>query len=533
MSDSEAKHALVERRLSRRYRTAMAVEGVAVGLAAGLVVSLYRLALSGAESLMRTLLFSASTSVAGIASWFAFLILILLAVSHLMMWEPNTQSSGIPQTEAEVAGQLDMSWWRVVLAKFSEGTLCALAGLSLGREGPSVQLGGMAGKAVAKLFKTRRGEERTLVTCGAAAGMAAAFSAPLTGVMFAIEEIHKVFSAPLVVAVMCSSVASDFFVSQILGVKPVIHIELAADLPHRFYYLLLLMGIFLGALGALHNVGMFFCQKLYKKIRWHLPISRLAIAFLITGVAAFFVPELLCGGDAILHLLAKNPTPAFLIVLSLLVGKYLLTTVAFASGAPGGTLFPLVVMGILSGTLYGVIVTDILNIGTIFVSNFAVLGIAGLFAGVVRAPITGVVLVFELTGSLDSLLSSALVSLVAYMTADLLNVDGFYEHLLMRLLGASDSNTLTGLRHAPDKIIRVHVIEAGSQVEGKAIREISWPARTLVVTLVRSGAEIVPRGSTKLYAMDKLLVLMDERDEDENESKLHKLCEGVGARSWQ
>lgn len=503
-----------------------------VGLVAGAVVTLYRLTLSGAEKLMRSLVDLAATSPIGVATWLAFGLLLTLIVGTLMVKVPHTVSSGIPQTEAEVAGQLNMSWWRVMIAKFIEGSLCALGGLSLGREGPSVQLGGMAGKAVAKTFNTRRGEERMLVTCGAAAGMSAAFSAPLTGVMFAIEEIHKVFSAPLVGAVMCAAVTSDFLCTQVLGVRPVIQYQLIANLPHRYYEILLLMGVFLGVLGVAHNLGMFWCQSLYQKIKVHVPYARLAIPFVLTGIAAFFVPQLLGGGDGILMQLEAHALPSIQLVFFLLVGKYVLTTLAFGSGAPGGTLFPLVVMGILAGCLFGQLVSGPFSLGTMYMQNFAVLGIAGLFSGVVRAPITGVVLVFELTGSLDSLLSAALVSLVAYITADLLNVDGFYEHLLTKLLGASDSSAVTGLRHSPEKLVRVHIVEAGSQVEGKLIKDIAWPNKTLIVTIVRSGAEIVPRGSTTILALDKLLVLMDERDEDATEQTLHELCEGIGAREF-
>ena len=122
------------------------------------------------------------------------LLLSCLVVAKLVGWEPYTQGSGIPQTDAEVMGRIDMPWYRVMFAKFTEGSLLTLSGLSLGREGPSIQLGGMGGKAVSRALRRGRGEERLLVTCGAAAGMSAAFHAPLTGTLFAIEEIHKEFT---------------------------------------------------------------------------------------------------------------------------------------------------------------------------------------------------------------------------------------------------------------------------------------------------------------------------------------------------
>ncbi|MGL5172684.1 MAG: chloride channel protein, partial [Olsenella sp.] len=233
-----------------------------MGLFAGGLVTLYRLALRTAEAGLRSITSSLAQGPFGMAIWFAVLAAILMVVSRLLLWEPYTQGSGIPQVDAEVMGRLDMPWHRVILAKFAEGTLCAFAGLSLGREGPSVQLGGMSGKAVSKVLKKGRGEERLLVTCGAAAGMSAAFHAPLTGVLFAIEEIHKEFSAPLIVSVMTASVVADFLVSQVLGVAPVITLSFASDLPHIDYLFVVLIGVYCGVLGALHNKGMFLCQSL-------------------------------------------------------------------------------------------------------------------------------------------------------------------------------------------------------------------------------------------------------------------------------
>ena len=203
---------LVSRRLSRRFQVTLVGEGALVGIVAGAIVTLYRLALSHAEGLLRLVTGEAVGSALLTLGWLVLLLLMMLVVSALIRWEPATSGSGIPQVDAEVLGRLDAPWARVIPAKFVEGTLLALAGLSLGREGPSVQLGGMSGKAVSRMLGRRRGEERLLVTCGAAAGMSAAFHAPLTGVLFALEEIHKEFSAPLIISVMSSAAAADFLV---------------------------------------------------------------------------------------------------------------------------------------------------------------------------------------------------------------------------------------------------------------------------------------------------------------------------------
>jgi H+/Cl- antiporter ClcA len=500
-------------------------EGALVGLVAGALVTLYRLSLSGAERLLRGLTGAAAGSPLLMAAWFAVLVVILVVVSRLLLWEPFTSGSGIPQVDAEVIGRIDMPWHRVIPAKFAEGTLLALAGLSLGREGPSVQLGAMAGKALSRGLGRKRGEERLLVTCGAAAGMSAAFHAPLTGVLFALEEIHKQFSAPLIISVMCSAVASDFLVSQVLGVAPVLSLALVSDLPHIDYALVILLGVLCGALGAAHNRGMFACQQGFSRIGGHLPYSRLAVPFALSGVAAFAWPDLMCGGDAILEQILSPQALTIGAIAALLVGKYVFTTMSFSSGAPGGTLFPLVVMGALVGGLFSSLSTNLVGLSPAFFPNFVALGIAGLFAGVVRAPITAVVLVFELTGSFDALLAVSIVSILAYVTANLLRTDAFYDHLLAALLGTDpDDPQVSGLADGGEKVLRTVHVAAASHLEGKLVREVAWPDNVRVMTIERAGTEIVATGDTRLYALDELLFIVDADAAEDASLKLGLMC---------
>ena len=531
MTERAARKLTVGRRLSRRFQVNLVGEGALAGLLGGGVVTLYRLALSLAEKGLRSITGEFAGHAILMAAWFAILAVILVVVSKLLLWEPYTQGSGIPQIDAEVIGRIDMPWHRVIAAKFAEGTLCAFAGLSLGREGPSVQLGGMSGKAVARAFKRGRGEERLLVTCGAAAGMSAAFHAPLTGVLFAVEEIHKQFSAPLIISVMTASVVSDFLVSQVLGVRPVLSLSFAADLPHIDYALVVVLGLACGVLGALHNRGMFFAQRCYDKIQRHLPYARLAIPFAIAGVVAFTFPQFMCGGDAIVETIQQTGGLTWWTIMGLLLGKYLFTTVSFASGAPGGTLFPLVAMGSLVGGLFGVIAINALGLPQAYVVNFVALGVAGCFSGVVRAPVTAVVLVFELTGSLDSLLSVSIVAILAYVTANVLRVDPFYEHLLAKLLGVTPDDPMAN-GDAGEKIVHTYTVGTGARIEGMLIRDIPWPDSVRVVTVERAGQEIVPTGSTRIIALDNLLIIMDTDTESDASLKLQQMTRAGIDTQW-
>ena len=523
MTGDETRVDEVRRRLSRRFQVSLVWEGALVGLVGGGVVTLYRLSLSTAERILRTVTSAAVGNLLLTVGWFVLLAAAYLLVKMLVKWEPATSGSGIPQVDAEVLGRFDAPWARVIPAKFAEGTLLALSGLSLGREGPSVQLGGMSGKAVSRALGRRRGEERLLVTCGAAAGMSAAFHAPLTGVLFALEEIHKEFSAPLIISVMCSAVVSDFLVSQVVGIQPVVSLSFVANLPHAHYLFVVVLGLLCGLLGALHNRGMFAAQRLYARIPERLASLRLAIPFALAGVAAFAWPELMCGGDAIVELLRSPAFHSLSALLALLMGKYLFTAACFGSGAPGGTLFPLVVLGGLVGAAFSVIAMR-MGLAAMFAPNFVALGVAGLFAGVVRAPVTAVVLVFELTGSLDALLSVSLVSVLAYVISSLTRIDAFYEHLLAALLGTTtDDRSLNGT--GAEKDLGTVRVGAGSRLEGMLVRDVPWPDGVRLLTIERAGEQILPTGETELLAADELLFIARAGSLDDARLKLSLMCE--------
>lgn len=519
----------IERHFSRRLQVDMVGEGALVGIAVGLIITGYRFSLATAERTLRSLIDMMSGHALAVGGWFLALAVFAVVIARLMQYEPDTRGSGIPQIDAEVTGRLDMAWARVIAIKFVEGVLCTLSGLSLGREGPSVLLGGMAGKGVSRLFGKKQGEEHVLVTCGAAAGMSAAFHAPLTGVLFALEEIHREFNAPLVISVMTAASMADFVCSHVLGIEPVLHFSLVGDLPHVDYGFVLLMGLICGILGALHNLGMFALQEqVFGRLRKRMGDGVLLIAFLCAGVAAFTFPQLLCGGDAILAYLESGRGLTFAMVGALLVGKYLFTGICFGTGAPGGTLLPLVIMGSLVGTLCGLAAVGATNVPLTYLNNFIVLGVAGMFAGSVRAPVTAVVLCFELTGTLDTLLAATAVALIAYVTANLMDVEPFYEKLLSDLLAKlPEPEGSSNVEIEGSKVLHTHVVGVGSLAEGRQIKDVPWPKNTLVVTIDRAGQRVIPRGTTQLQALDQLLIIMDSDLEADTQLLLTALCRGL------
>lgn len=410
-------------------------EGLCVGLVGGFVVLLYRVALNFAGNWLLKSLSYIKGNPLRCAVWFLVLAGLAWIVGRLVKWEPMISGSGIPQVEGEVAGRLSQNWKRVLPAKFAGGFLCMLGGLSLGREGPSIQLGAMAGQGISRALGRSKREERFLMTCGASAGLSAAFHAPLAGMMFAVEEIHKEFSIPILLPVMTASVTADYIASHILGLDPVFRFQITEYLPQNYYWMLILLGILVGISGVFYNWGMLKAQILYRKLPFLKETGRLLIAFLTAGVLGLVMPSVLGSGSGLIVSLTKGEMVLGMVVLTLVV-KFLFSAVSFGSGAPGGIFFPLLILGALLGAVFAMTGAEFFGLDPVYINNFVLLGMTGFFTAIVRAPLTGIILLFEMSGSISQMLSLSIVSVTAYIVATLMRSEPIYDSLLKRILKA-------------------------------------------------------------------------------------------------
>lgn len=420
---------------ARRIPVMLITEGLCVGLIGGFIVLLYRVALTFAGNWLIKILSYLKGNPFRCAVWFLILMALAWIVGRLVKWEPMISGSGIPQVEGEVSGRLSQNWKRVLPAKFAGGFLCMLGGLSLGREGPSIQLGAMAGQGISRALGRGKREEKFLMTCGASAGLSAAFHAPLAGMMFAVEEIHKTFSIPILLPVMTASVTADYIASHILGLDPVFHFQITEYLPQNYYWLLILLGILVGVSGVFYNWGMLKAQELYRKIPFLKETGRLLIAFLTAGMLGLVMPSVLGSGSGLIVSLTKGEMVLGMVVLTLVV-KFLFSAVSFGSGAPGGIFFPLLILGALLGAVFAMTGAEFFGLDPVYINNFVLLGMTGFFTAIVRAPLTGIILLFEMSGSISQMLSLSIVSVTAYIVATLMRSEPIYDSLLKRILKA-------------------------------------------------------------------------------------------------
>lgn len=506
-----------------RFQVILIFEGIIVGAVAGTLVLLYRLALEYADTWMRYVLGYVKGNVAMMAGWFFMLAVMALLVGMLVKYEPMISGSGIPQVEGELAGKLQAPWHKVIFAKFTGGFLCMLGGLALGREGPSIQIGAMAGKGVSQKLDRGKTEESFLITCGASAGLAAAFHAPLAGVMFSLEEIHKNFSVSLLVSVMTASVTADCLCSLLLGGDSVFGFKISGHIPLRYYWTIVVLGVLLGFTGAFYNWFMLKVQDLFQRIKSIDVTLKILIPFLIAGVIGFTYPQVLGSGHDLVESLTAAGISVWSMALILLL-RFAFSAICFGSGAPGGIFFPLLVIGAYIGGIYAVLCSQVTGLDVSYAANIVTLSMAGYFAAIVRAPLTGIILIFEMTGSLDQMLSLSIVSITAYITATLIKSKPIYESLLERLLCRRCESIYDGEEIKGEKILMADVVQHGSLVEGKTVGEIRWPEKCLLVAVKRGSEEIIPRGSTKLYSGDIIITMADNKNEASIKESMQKIC---------
>lgn len=483
----------------------LVIRGLEVGVAAGLIAVLYRYMLSFAEDGLNKILTGISGSWWKIALWLTALAIIGLFVSYIVKWEPDCAGSGIPQVTGEIKGRKAPIWWKIILAKLIGGTASVFAGLSLGREGPSVQLGGMAAKGVAKITKADKTTELRMISCGAGAGMAAAFNAPLAGIMFVLEEIHHSFDKNILCMGIVATVVADYVSKLFFGQSTIFNYD-TVNFPLQYYWILVLLGIIIGLSGVGYTKIMLKTLDSFKKLK-RIP-NRLVLpaVFVFSGIVGLLVPQVLCGGHSMVEYL-MNEKPGLSVMFGLLVAKFLFGAICFACGAPGGTLYPLCILGTYLGASLGTVVLHFTGLPYGLWEEFAVIGMAGFFSATIKSPITGVVLVFELTGNMNNFLPLVTVALTSYAVSNLLGSEPIYDALLARISTDTDGYTAPRM----EKIIKSFVIPTGSDLANKKIKDVDWGRHALIITVERGEDSITPNGDVELQVGDEIVFFVSQR----------------------
>lgn len=495
-------------------------KGALVGILVGIIVVLYRLALTHAEELS----FAGYAYVREHPGLIPVLFLALGALGYgvgaLVSKYRSISGSGIPQVKGFMMGYFETGWRSTLLFKFLGGTLSILAGLSLGREGPSIQLGASVAQGVGDRLAKTRTERKILIASGASAGLAAAFNAPLAGVMFAVEEVFKYLSPVILLSTMVSAILADCVSRVVFGASPVFSFHIQSGIPLKSYWIVCLIGVLLGCAGAFYNWMLLTAQRLYKKIAHGDVRIRLMVPFLLAGVVGLLFPVALGGGHAVVEHLELSTGIAFLLLI--LAVKFLFSMVSFGAGAPGGIFFPLLIIGGTIGAVLANVAVTYFALDASLFHNLVILAMAGYFAAIVRAPFTGIILLLEMTGSFVELLPLALVAIIASTVADLIKSAPVYDALLHNMV--TDQGIPTEAESGGKKITVETVVHDGSAAANKRVRELSLPVDCLLIAIRREGKDIIPKGDTLIKPYDYLIFLVDVKNEARQRQRIDALA---------
>ncbi len=410
---------------------------IALGVLTGLMGSLFQLAIRAINWLMATGLsgFDFQSWSGGFVSAIISILMVFIAWLLVKRFSPEASGSGVQEIEGRLLHERPLLWRRLLPVKFIGGVLAISSKMALGREGPTIQMGGNLGDMLSEWFHCDPKQSDALIAAGSAAGLAAAFNAPLAGILFVLEEMRSQFDFSFInfkaVAICC--VISTVVMQLILGSQPAINMS-AFNLPSlNSLWLFFIFGIVVGFAGLIFNLVLI--TSLNKMDTFSPMVLRfyVIIVALVIGFLAWYEPVLVGGGYAVIEQ-SLTMGLSFSVLIVLLLIRFLLSIVCYCTGVPGGVFAPILALGTLLGMAFSSISQYLTVDMSVHPGMFAVAGMGALFSATVRAPITGIVLVVEMTQNYSLILPLMITCLTSTTIMQLAGNPPLYTQLLKRTL---------------------------------------------------------------------------------------------------
>ena len=303
--------------------------------------------------------------------------------------------------------------FRTTINQFVGGALALASGFSVGREGPSVHLGASASSFIGQWLKLPDNSIRIFAGCGIAAAISASFNTPFAAVIFVMEVVLREYKIHIFIPIMLAAACGSVMTRAVFGEAQELAFIQFTDFNHWIYLYLVVFGVVLGALATFFNNSLMTVIRGFHRFNM---VRRLLIAGAVTGIVGFILPDALGAHFHSAHdLFAQNDNIQLLVWV--LCAKFLLTIVALGLGVPGGIIGPVYVIGMLSGVLLASPLGFFISDASELHGSFSLLGMAGLMAAVVHAPLAALSAVMELSYSPELILPAILVIVPAYVTA--------------------------------------------------------------------------------------------------------------------
>jgi CIC family chloride channel protein len=396
---------------------------IIIGILAGLAAVLFTLAINGTTHL----LFGIAPS--NLRYILVPTLMSLVTGFLLAKFFPEARGSGVPQIEAAYHLNQGEVPFRVAFGKFLTGVLCIGSGHSMGREGPSVQIGAGIASPIGKWFHLSPARVQSLVPVAAAAALSAAFNTPVAAVIFALEEIIGDMNATLLGSTVVASVAAVIVERSILGNNPIFHVPAYHLVNPAELIGYLALGIVGGIVSLAFCKGLLRARLLFRGMPKWTKILQPALGGLIIGIILIFFPQVMGVGYQFVDQ-AMNGGLLLKTMLLLCLAKLVATIVSYSSGNAGGIFAPSLYLGAMAGGAVGVLMHRFAPFPTGDPGAYALVGMGTLFAGIIRAPMTSVFMIFELTQDYQVLVPLMVANMISYLISKRYQPVSLYRALL-------------------------------------------------------------------------------------------------------
>lgn len=413
----------------------LALLAVAAGIGTGLIGGVFRWLLVEAAALRDHLADWAHTVPFGWLAVVAFGVAGAALAAYIVTLSPRASGSGIQDVEAVYRDQLAPPPLSIVPARFVGGLASIGSGMVLGREGPTVHMGAGLAAGVARAARLPDDDQRTLQTAMSGAGLAVAFNAPVGGAVFVLEEVAKSANYRLIIPTVLGVGAAIACARIIIGDQPDFAVHGIPNPPLFTLPMFVVFGILIGLAGAAYNTLVVGLVRGAGRLTRIPVVVRAGGVGAIIGALLYVDPLTVGGGDALAQLLLAGKTIAVPVLLLYLALRFVVGPLSYAAGTPGGLFAPMLALGALTGTLFAQLVGLLApGLGTDFVIAMAIVGMSTLFAAVVRSPLTGIVLIIEMTAITTVTVPMLLAAGAAVLTATLVRSPPVYDSLRTILL---------------------------------------------------------------------------------------------------
>jgi len=409
------------------------------GAGCGLVGAIFRLALAAADRFRdASIVWTHNEGFAG----FLFVTVTCAAAVALAAWlvrqfSPHASGSGIPHVEAALREELPPAPPGLIPVKFVGGLLAIGSGLALGREGPSVQMGAVIAHLVGKISRRSGPDCTVLLAAGAGAGLAVAFNAPIAGAIFVLEELVRRFDTRTAIAALGASATAILIARLFLGDAPDFAMVTPGYAGTATWPLFAALGVVAGLAAIIYNRTLLGAVSVAERLgRWPVELQAAGIGAAV-GILGWFAPGLVGGGDQITQRVLAGEAALTMIPAAFLL-RFVLGALSYAAATPGGLFAPMLVLGAQLGLVSGALCRLAFPGLNIDPEAFALVGMAAFFTGVVQAPVTGIVLVVEMTAGFTMFLPMLGACFTAMLVANLLRSPPIYESLRERAVARQE-----------------------------------------------------------------------------------------------